>query len=201
MRRAIDLVGAAAGLVLAAPILGVVAALLRLRLGPPVLFRELRLGEGGQEFELIKLRTMTNARDPQGELLPDADRLVPIGRWVRSMSLDEVPELVMVLRGQMSLVGPRPLPVRYRTRFTAEQARRLDVKPGITGWAQVNGRNTSSWETRLAMDVWYVDHRSLLLDLRILLRTVLVVLRREGINAEGEATMSELPPRPLGSDS
>jgi lipopolysaccharide/colanic/teichoic acid biosynthesis glycosyltransferase len=144
---------------------------------------------------LIKFRTMTDARGPDGALLPDEERLTPLGRWLRSTSLDELPELWNVLRGDMSLVGPRPLPVTYLERYTPTEARRHEVRPGLTGWAQVNGRNGVNWDERLAMDVWYVDNRSPLLDLRILLRTVAVVLRRKGISGEGTATMRELRPR------
>lgn len=138
---------------------------------------------------------MTDARDADGELLPDAERLTPFGERLRRLSLDELPELWLVVKGDMSLVGPRPLPVKYLDRYTPEQARRHEVKPGITGWAQVNGRNATTWDERLAMDVWYVDNRSLWLDVKILWRTVAVVFRRQGISADGEATMSELPPR------
>lgn len=196
-KRVLDVVGAGAGVVLLAPVLGVVAVLVRLRLGSPVLFRQLRAGLGDRPFELVKFRTMTAERGADGELLPDADRLTPFGARLRATSLDELPEMLCVLRGDMSLVGPRPLPVKYLDRYTSEQRRRHEVRPGITGWAQINGRNTTDWDQRLAMDVWYVDNRSMLLDLRILWRTVVVVLRREGISAEGEATMGELPPRSI----
>jgi lipopolysaccharide/colanic/teichoic acid biosynthesis glycosyltransferase len=150
------------------------------------------LGRGGQPFELWKFRTMTDERGSDGALLSDAERLTPFGRRLRSTSLDELPELWNVLRGDMSLVGPRPLPVAYRDRFTLTEARRMEVRPGLTGWAQINGRNAVDWDDRLAMDVWYVDHRSLELDLRILLRTARVVLGRQGVAAEGSATMHEL---------
>ncbi len=189
--RIVDVVGAAVGLVVLAPVLAVVALLVRLRLGSPVLFRQERAGLRGRTFELVKFRSMTDARGPDGELLPDADRLPPFGSWLRATSLDELPELWCVLRGDMALVGPRPLPTSYLDRYSPTQARRHEVRPGITGWAQVNGRNATAWPDRLAMDVWYVDHRSLRLDLRILWRTVAAVVRRDGISAEGEATMAE----------
>ena len=141
---------------------------------------------------------MTDELSPDGSLLPDVERLTPLGRWLRSTSLDELPELWNVLRGNMSLVGPRPLPVAYRDRFTPSEARRMEIRPGLTGWAQINGRNTVDWDERLALDVWYVDHRSLWLDLHILVRTVGVVLGRQGVNAEGSATMPELRPAATG---
>jgi sugar transferase EpsL len=189
VKRAIDVVGAAAGLVVTAPLLAVLAVAVRLRLGSPVLFRQERLGRGERPFHVVKLRTMTDERGPDGELLPDADRLTPFGRRLRASSLDELPELLNVLRGEMSLVGPRPLPAAYRDRYTPTERRRHEVRPGITGWAQVNGRNAVGWDERLALDVWYVDHHTTWLDLRILARTVGAVLARSGISAQGEATM------------
>ena len=195
MKRAVDVAIGAVLLAMSVPLFAVLSLLVRLLLGAPVFFRQARAGLRGDPFQLVKFRSMTDARDGDGELLPDADRRTPFGERLRRLSLDELPELWLVLKGDMSLVGPRPLPVEYLDRYTPEQARRHEVKPGITGWAQVNGRNATSWEERLAMDVWYVDSRSLWLDLKILWRTVAVVLRREGINAEGEATMNELPPR------
>lgn len=177
------------------PVLAVLAVLVRLKLGSPVLFRQDRPGRGGRIFQLVKFRTMTDARDASGALLPDAVRLTPFGRWLRSSSLDELPELWNVLVGEMSLVGPRPLLVRYLERYTPEQRRRHDVPPGITGWAQVNGRNAISWEQKFALDVWYVDNRSLLLDVQILFSTVTQVFRRQGISAAGEATMPEFNPK------
>jgi len=194
MRRCFDVVVAAAFLIAAAPVFAAIAAVLRNRQGPPVIFRQLRLGRGGQPFELWKFRTMTDAQSTEGELLPDAERLTPLGRWLRSTSLDELPELWNVLRGDMNLVGPRPLPVAYRDRFTLTEARRFEVYPGLTGWAQINGRNAVNWDDRLTMDVWYVDNRSPWLDLWILLRTAGVVLHRQGVSAEGTATMHELRP-------
>lgn len=179
---------------LLSPVLVVGALLVRWRIGRPVFFRQERAGLGGRSFTLTKLRTMTDARDAAGNLLPDEARLTGLGRFLRSTSLDELPELWNVIKGDMALVGPRPLPTAYLDRYTAEEARRHEVRPGITGWAQVNGRNAVSWDDRLAMDVWYVDNRSLRLDLKILVRTVASVLRREGISAEGQATMTELRP-------
>jgi lipopolysaccharide/colanic/teichoic acid biosynthesis glycosyltransferase len=173
------------------PLLLLLALLVRLRLGSPVFFRQHRPGQRGKIFELVKFRTMNDARDSRGELLPDADRLTSFGRWLRSTSLDELPEIINVLRGDMSLVGPRPLLIQYLDRYTPEQARRHDALPGVTGWAQVNGRNAISWEQKFRLDVWYVDHRSLWLDTRILALTILKVFRREGISASGEATMPE----------
>jgi sugar transferase EpsL len=194
VKRAVDGTVATIGLVVLSPVMLSVAAVVGIRLGSPVLFRQDRIGVGGQPFQLRKFRTMTDERDESGELLPDVSRLTNVGRMLRRTSLDELPELWNVIRGDMSLVGPRPLPVRYLDRYTPEQARRHEVRPGITGWAQINGRNSTTWDERLAMDVWYVDNRSLVLDLRILVRTIAVVLRREGISAEGDATMPELPP-------
>lgn len=195
MKRGMDLLITTAALPVVIPVSFVVALLVRLRHGSPVLFAHERAGKDGAPFRMVKFRTMTNARDASGVLLPDEDRLTPLGRWLRATSLDELPELWNVLRGEMSLVGPRPLPVTYLSRYTADEARRHDVRPGLTGWAQVNGRNTVNWDERLAMDVWYVEHRSLLLDLRILWRTFSVVLRREGISGVGTETMQELRPR------
>jgi lipopolysaccharide/colanic/teichoic acid biosynthesis glycosyltransferase len=182
---------AAAGLVVLAPVLGGLALGVRAKLGSPVLFRQTRPGQHGHPFEMIKFRTMTDARDAGGHLLPDAERLPPFGRFLRSTSLDELPELWNVLCGDMSLVGPRPLLMRYLDRYTPEQARRHEVKPGVTGWAQVNGRNALSWEEKFALDTWYVDHVSLGLDLRILTLTLKKVVVREGISAAGEATATE----------
>jgi sugar transferase EpsL len=171
-KRAIDLVGATAGLIMLAPVLLLIALAVRGALGSPVLFRQIRPGLHGRPFELLKFRTMTDLRDAAGELCPDGQRLTRLGNWLRSTSLDELPELINVLRGDMSLVGPRPLLLDYLGHYSAEQARRHDVRPGITGWAAVHGRNATSWERRLALDVWYVDHWSLALDLKILLMTV-----------------------------
>ncbi|HET6467914.1 MAG TPA: sugar transferase [Geminicoccaceae bacterium] len=188
-KRLFDLAGAGLALLLLTPLLAVVALLVRWRLGRPVLFVQERAGRHGRPFRLIKFRTMTDARGPDGALLPDAERLTPFGRWLRATSLDELPELWNVLRGDMSLVGPRPLLVDYLPLYTPEQARRHEVRPGLTGWAAVNGRNTTSWDERFRLDLWYVDHRSLRLDLEILALTLVKVVKREGISAEGEATM------------
>jgi lipopolysaccharide/colanic/teichoic acid biosynthesis glycosyltransferase len=188
VKRAVDFTAAMAGSVLLAPVIGALAVLVRKRLGSPVLFRQQRPGLRGRSFELLKFRTMTDARDEEGNLLPDEQRLTAFGQALRSTSLDELPELWNVLRGDMSLVGPRPLLMEYLPRYTSRQARRHEVRPGITGWAQVNGRNAPDWVERLEMDVWYVEHRSFLLDLRILGRTVLAVLRRDGISTEGHVT-------------
>jgi len=189
LKRSIDvLVACLALLLLGLPML-LLARMVRTRLGSPVLFRQVRPGLHGRPFMMIKFRTMTDARGPDGELLPDAQRLTAFGRFLRASSLDELPELWNVLRGEMSLVGPRPLLMEYLPLYSPEQARRHEVRPGITGWAQVNGRNAVSWEERFRLDVWYVDHRSLWLDLRILWLTVRKVLVREGISAQGEATM------------
>ena len=173
------------------PVLGIVAILVRLKLGPPVIFRQQRPGWQGRPFWLMKFRTMTDACDENGKLLPDEARLTPIGRFLRATSLDELPELFNVLKGDMSLVGPRPLLMQYLERYTPEQARRHEVKPGITGWAQIHGRNALTWEEKFKLDVWYVDHWSIWLDIKILFITVWKILRREGINHPGHATMEE----------
>jgi lipopolysaccharide/colanic/teichoic acid biosynthesis glycosyltransferase len=197
LKRLFDLVVAGLGLTaLALPLL-VLVCLIRRKLGCPVLFRQLRPGFHGQPFEIIKFRTMTNERGPDGALLPDALRLTPFGRFLRASSLDELPELWNVLRGDMSLVGPRPLLMEYLPLYTPDQARRHAVRPGITGWAQVNGRNAISWEEKFALDVWYVDNRSMWMDVQILWRTVRKVLVRDGISAAGEVTM----PKFTGSKS
>ena len=168
----------------------IVAMVVRWKMGAPVLFRQTRPGRNREPFELMKFRTMNDATDSQGSVLPDEARLTPAGRWLRRLSLDELPQLFNVLRGDMSLVGPRPLLMEYLPLYTPEQARRHAVRPGITGWAQVNGRNAVSWEERFRLDVWYVDHQSFWLDLRILWLTLLRVLRADGINEPGAATMS-----------
>jgi sugar transferase EpsL len=188
-KRLFDLTLAASALVVLAPVIVVVAMLVRTRLGSPVLFRQIRPGKDGRPFRMIKLRTMTDARDDAGQLLPDDVRLTRFGRFLRSTSLDELPELWNVLVGHMSLVGPRPLLMQYLSLYSDEQRRRQDVLPGLTGWAQVNGRNRTTWDERFAQDVWYVDHMSLGIDLKILLLTVLKVVRRDGVSAEGHVTM------------
>ncbi len=196
MKRATDIVLASMALVaLALPML-LLAWQVRRRLGRPVLFRQFRPGLHGVPFEMVKFRTMTDARGPDGALLPDAQRLTAFGRFLRASSLDELPELWNVLRGEMSLVGPRPLLMEYLPLYSAEQRRRHEVRPGITGWAQVNGRNAVSWEEKFRLDVEYVDQQSLAMDLRILLLTVKRVLQRDGIHARGEVTM----PRFTGSE-
>ena len=189
IKRVVDIVGASVGIILFAPVMLVVALLVLLTMGRPVLFRQKRPGLRGKPFTLYKFRTMRDARSASGELLPDELRLTTFGKWLRSTSLDELPELFNVLKGEMSLVGPRPLLMEYLPRYSPEQARRHEVKPGITGWAQVNGRNALSWEEKFRMDVWYVDNWNLWLDMKILLLTIWKVLKREGINAEGCATM------------
>ena len=189
MKRVFDFSVAAAALLLLAPVLIAVALLVRLRLGSPVLFRQTRPGLHGKPFEILKFRTMIDARSADGTLLSDAERLPPFGRWLRSTSLDELPELINVLRGDMSLVGPRPLLMQYLPLYSPEEARRHNVRPGLTGWAQINGRNAISWDEKFALDTWYVDNRSMLLDIRILLLTVLKVVKRDGISAAEEATM------------
>ena len=190
-KRLFDIAVAGGALLALAPMLLVVAALIRLKLGAPVLFRQIRPGLDGVPFEMIKFRTMTDARDESGRPRPDEERLTPFGRMLRSTSVDELPELWNVLKGDMSLVGPRPLLLQYLDRYTPWQRRRLEAKPGITGWAQVNGRNALSWEERFELDVWYVDNHTFLLDLRILLMTVMQVMRRHGISSDGHATMPE----------
>jgi lipopolysaccharide/colanic/teichoic acid biosynthesis glycosyltransferase len=183
-KRLLDLLLVIPALIILAPVYIIVALLVRIKLGTPVLFNQIRPGLHGQPFTMHKFRTMTDARDAEGNLLPDEDRLTSFGLWLRSTSLDELPELFNVLKGDMSLAGPRPLLMRYLDRYTTEQARRHNVQPGITGWAQVNGRNTTDWETRLAQDTWYVDRISLWLDLVILVMTVSKVLQREGTVAD-----------------
>jgi lipopolysaccharide/colanic/teichoic acid biosynthesis glycosyltransferase len=189
MKRSFDLLVAALALLhMVVPLL-VLAWFVRRKLGSPVLFCQVRPGLNGQPFKMVKFRTMTDERGLDGALLPDAQRLTPFGRFLRASSLDELPELWNVLKGEMSLVGPRPLLMEYLPLYSPEQARRHEVRPGITGWAQVNGRNAISWSNKFALDVWYVDHRSLWLDVHILWLTVRKVLVRDGISAAGEATM------------
>jgi len=190
-KRCFDLAASLIGLLVASPLLLIVSCAVACAMGWPLLFRQQRPGLGGKPFELLKFRTMIRAGNPEGEPLPDDRRLTWLGRFLRSTSLDELPELINVLRGDMSLVGPRPLLMQYLPLYSPEQARRHDVKPGITGWAQVNGRNTISWEKKFQLDVWYVDHRSFRLDMKILWSTLWQVFSREGISAEGEATMPE----------
>ncbi len=189
MKRLFDLLASAIGLLILAVPLALLAWQVRRKLGSPVLFTQVRPGLHGKPFRMVKFRTMTDARDASGALLPDAQRLTPFGRFLRASSLDELPELWNVLRGEMSLVGPRPLLMEYLPLYSPEQACRHEVRPGITGWAQVNGRNAISWADKFALDVWYVDHCSLWLDVRILWMTVRKVLVRDGISAAGESTM------------
>jgi sugar transferase EpsL len=187
-KRAFDTCVAGAGLLVLSPVMLLTAVAVAVFLGRPVLFRQVRPGLHGRPFRLLKFRTMTDRRDASGELLPDGDRLTPFGAWLRRASLDELPQLLNVVKGDMSLVGPRPLLMEYLPLYDAVQARRHEVRPGITGWAQVGGRNSLSWGERFALDVWYVEHRSMMLDLRILASTVLKVIRREGISQQGHAT-------------
>lgn len=194
MKRVFDFTIAICALVLLAPLLALIAVVIRIKLGAPVLFSQRRPGLGGQIFTLWKFRTMTDETDSSGRLLTDAERLTSLGRWLRSTSLDELPELWNVLLGDMSLVGPRPLLVRYLNRYTCKESRRHEVRPGLTGLAQIKGRNHTAWERRLRYDVWYVDHRTFWLDLKIILETALLVIRRDGIHAVGEATMPEFRP-------
>jgi sugar transferase EpsL len=190
-KRLLDLSLTVPALIVLSPLLGVLAVLVRVKHGTPILFCQKRPGRHGQPFMLYKFRTMSDARDPQGRLLLDADRLTPLGRFLRGTSLDELPEFFNVLKGEMSLVGPRPLLMHYLDRYTPEQMRRHDVRPGITGWAQINGRNAITWPEKFALDVWYVDHLSFGLDVKIILLTVWKTLRREGISQPGQATMEE----------
>lgn len=188
MKRVLDVAIVCLALpVLALPLL-CIALMVSCKLGSPVLFRQLRPGKNGVPFELIKFRSMTGARGPDGELLPDHERITPFGWFLRRSSLDELPELWCVLKGDMSLVGPRPLMMQYLPLYSAEQQRRHEVLPGITGWAQINGRNALSWEEKFALDVWYVGNQSTWLDFKILLRTIGIVLRRDGISAAGEVS-------------
>ena len=191
MKRFLDIVGSAIGLLLFSPILLIVGLMVRYEYGSPVIFSQLRPGMGGKVFKMIKFRTMTNERDEKGDLLPDDVRLTKLGRFLRSTSLDEVPELVNVLKGDMSLVGPRPLLAEYLPLYSERQARRHEVRTGVTGWAQVNGRNALSWEEKFELDVWYVENRTLWLDIKILFLTVWKVIRRDDISQDGEATMSK----------
>ena len=190
-KRLFDLLGAALGLIVISPFLLALALLVRFIHGTPVLFRQVRPGYKGKPFTVYKFRTMNNRTGADGSLLPDAERLTRFGRFLRAASLDELPELFNILRGEMSLVGPRPLLMQYLELYTSEQARRHHVLPGLTGWAQVNGRNAISWEEKFALDVWYVDHWSFGLDLKILLLTLWKWLRREGISQPGHATAEE----------
>lgn len=191
IKRAFDIVASAIGLLLLAPVIAVLAWQIRNKLGSPVLFRQTRPGLHGQPFQMVKFRTMRNAIGPDGQPLPDSERMTPFGSFLRSASLDELPELWNVLKGDMSLVGPRPLLMEYLPLYSPEQARRHEVRPGVTGWAQINGRNALSWEEKFRLDVWYVDNQSFWLDLKILALTVKKVFVREGISAAGEVTAAK----------
>lgn len=191
MKRTFDIIASAVGLLLLSPIIAIVAWQIRRKLGSPVLFRQVRPGLNGQPFEMIKFRTMRDAVDAHGNPLPDSERMTPFGSFLRSSSLDELPELWNVLTGDMSLVGPRPLLMEYLPLYSPEQYRRHEARPGVTGWAQINGRNALSWEDKFKLDVWYVDNRSFWLDLKIFVLTIKKVMVRDGINAEGEATMAK----------
>ncbi len=196
-KRIADLVMATSAIILLLPVILVVALVVRIKLGTPILFRQQRPGQHGKPFMMYKFRTMTDKRDEQNNLLPDSVRLTRFGKFLRSTSLDELPELYNVLVGEMSIVGPRPLLMHYLDYYTSEQMRRHDLRPGITGWAQVNGRNTISWEEKFTYDVWYVDHQSFLLDLKIILLTLLKLFKREGISQPGHVTSNEF----IGSKS
>ncbi len=191
LKRCLDIIISSLGIVLLAPLLVIIALVIRLSMGEPVFFRQARPGQYGKPFNLIKFRTMMNQGGDSATPLPDSQRITKLGRFLRSTSLDELPELWNVLKGDMSLVGPRPLLMEYLDKYTPEQARRHEVKPGITGWAQVNGRNALSWEERFKLDVWYVDNQSFWLDVKILFLTLWKVLTREGINEPGQATMTK----------
>ncbi|CAO3310403.1 MULTISPECIES: sugar transferase [unclassified Pseudomonas] len=191
LKRLFDVVAAVAGLVLLSPVIAIVAMLVRRKLGSPVLFRQVRPGIHGKPFEMVKFRTMRDAVDSQGNPLPDSQRMTRFGSFLRSSSLDELPELWNVVKGDMSLVGPRPLLMEYLSLYDAEQRRRHDVRPGVTGWAQINGRNALSWEEKFKLDVWYVDNRTFGLDLKILFLTIKKVIVKDGISAQGEVTMSK----------
>ena len=191
LKRWIDIAGSLVLLIFLCPVFLCVSFLVWRNIGLPILFRQQRPGLHGKPFTLYKFRTMTDARDADGNLLPDAERLTNFGRFLRRTSLDELPELINVLKGDMSLVGPRPLLMQYLDRYTPKQARRHEVRPGITGWAQINGRNAITWEEKFRLDVWYVDHVSMRLDLEILFRTIWKVLKREGISHDGYACMPE----------
>lgn len=189
IKRLFDIIASAIGLLLLSPVIAVIAFQIRRKLGSPVLFRQTRPGKDGKPFEMIKFRTMLDAVDEEGNPLPDAQRMTPFGAFLRSTSLDELPELWNVLKGDMSLVGPRPLLMEYLPLYSKEQYRRHEVRPGVTGWAQVNGRNAISWEEKFKLDVWYVDNKSFWLDLKIIYQTMKKVLVREGVTADQHATM------------
>lgn len=191
LKRAFDIAASTSALVVLSPVLAITAYKVKKELGSPVLFRQTRPGLHGRPFEMIKFRTMKDATDKEGNALPDSQRLTEFGKKLRASSLDELPELWNVLKGDMSLVGPRPLLIEYLPLYNAEQAKRHNVRPGVTGYAQVNGRNSLSWEDKFKLDTWYVEHQSLWLDIKILLKTVKKVIIKDGISAEGEATMTK----------
>lgn len=195
IKRLFDIVASAFGLLLLAPVIAIVAWKIRRKLGSPVLFRQVRPGLKGKPFEMIKFRTMRDAIDAAGNPLPDSERMTPFGGFLRSSSLDELPELWNVLKGDMSLVGPRPLLMEYLPLYSPEQYRRHEARPGVTGWAQINGRNALSWDEKFKLDIWYVDNRSFWLDLKIILLTIKKVVVRDGISADGEATMAKFTGR------
>jgi len=195
LKRLFDIAASAFGLLLLAPIIAIVAWQIRRKLGSPVLFRQVRPGLNGKPFEMIKFRTMRDAADLAGNPLPDSERMTPFGSFLRSSSLDELPELWNVLRGEMSLVGPRPLLMEYLPLYSPEQYRRHETRPGVTGWAQINGRNALSWDEKFKLDIWYVENRSFWLDLKIILLTIKKVVVRDGISADGEATMAKFTGR------
>ena len=196
LKRAFDIAASASALVVLSPVLAITAYKVKKELGSPVLFRQTRPGLHGKPFEMIKFRTMKDATDKEGNALPDSERLTEFGKKLRASSLDELPELWNVLKGDMSLVGPRPLLMEYLPLYSAEQAKRHNVRPGVTGYAQVNGRNSLSWEDKFKLDTWYVEHQSLWLDMKILLKTVKKVIIKDGISAEGEATMTKFTGKP-----
>jgi len=191
LKHIIDIIGALIGLVVSAPIMVIVSLIIYLTMGKPIFFKQIRPGMNGKPFVIYKFRTMLDLRDKDGNLLPDEKRITTIGKFLRNTTMDELPEFWNVLKGDMSLVGPRPLLMEYLPRYNQEQARRHEVKPGMTGWAQVKGRNAISWEEKFKLDVWYVDNWNILLDLKIIFLTILKVLKREGISAEGHVTMPE----------
>ena len=191
LKRLIDIIGSLIGLALISPLIAIISIIIYFTMGRPILFKQVRPGLREKPFVIYKFRTMLDLRDEKGNLLPDEKRLTPLGRFIRTFSIDELPEFINVLKGDMSLVGPRPLRIEYLDRYTPEQARRHNVKPGITGWAQVNGRNAISWEEKFKLDAWYLDNWNILLDLKIIFLTILQVLKRKGISAEGHATMPE----------
>lgn len=196
LKRLFDFTAASVGILVVSPIIVGTAIVVKKKIGSPIIFKQARPGQFGKPFDVYKFRTMTNETDEHGDLLPDSDRLTDTGKFLRKYSLDELPQLINVIKGDISLVGPRPLLMEYNELYNAEQRRRLDVKPGITGWAQVNGRNTLSWEEKFKLDVWYVDHQSFMLDMYILYLTVIKVFKSEGINQEGSVTAEKFTGTP-----